>query len=29
VTVSKAVRDGLEAAGVRIVTLPELPSLKH
>ena len=29
VTVSKAVREGLEAAGIRIVTLPELPSLKH
>jgi UPF0271 protein len=29
VSVSKAVREGLEAAGVRIVTLPEMPSLKH
>jgi UPF0271 protein len=29
VTVSRAVREGLEAAGIRIVTLPELPSLKH
>ena len=29
VAVSKAVRDGLEAAGIRIVPLTELPSLKH
>ena len=29
VAVSKAVRDGLEAAGIRIVPLPELPNLKH
>ena len=29
VTVSTAVRKGLEAAGIRIVTLPELPTLKH
>ena len=29
VTVSKAVREGLEAAGIRIVPLPELPSLRH
>jgi UPF0271 protein len=29
VAVSKAVREGLEAAGIRIVPLPELPSLKH
>lgn len=29
VTVSKAVREGLEAAGIRIVPLPEMPSLKH
>ena len=29
VAVSKAVREGLEAAGIRIVPLTELPSLKH
>ena len=29
VTVSRAVREGLEAAGIRVVPLPELPSLKH
>jgi UPF0271 protein len=29
VAVSKAVREGLEAAGIRIVTLPEMPSLRH
>ena len=29
VTVSTAVRKGLEAAGIRIVTLPEMPSLRH
>ena len=29
VTVSKAVREGLEAAGIRIVPLPEMPNLKH
>jgi UPF0271 protein len=29
VTVSRAVRDGLETAGIRIVTLPEMPNLKH
>jgi 5-oxoprolinase (ATP-hydrolysing) subunit A len=29
IPVSKAVREGLEAAGIRVVTLPELPSLKH
>jgi UPF0271 protein len=29
VTVSKAVREGLEAAGIKIVPLTELPSLKH
>ena len=29
VAVSKAVREGLEAAGIRIVTLPEMPNLKH
>ncbi len=29
VTVSRAVREGLEAAGIRIVPLPELPTLKH
>ncbi|HZP98976.1 MAG TPA: 5-oxoprolinase subunit PxpA [Reyranella sp.] len=29
VSVSKAVREGLEAAGVRVVPLPDLPSLKH
>ena len=29
VTVSKAVRDGLEAAGIRIVPLTEMPNLKH
>src|SRR6267142_2732016 len=29
VAVSKAVRDGLEAAGIRIVPLPELPNLRH
>ncbi|MCF8531848.1 MAG: 5-oxoprolinase subunit PxpA [Reyranella sp.] len=29
VTVSRAVREGLEAAGIRIVPLPELPSLRH
>ncbi|MBS0517148.1 MAG: 5-oxoprolinase subunit PxpA [Proteobacteria bacterium] len=29
IPVSTAVREGLEAAGIRIVTLPELPSLKH
>ena len=29
VTVSKAVRQGLEAAGIRIVPLPEMPSLRH
>ena len=29
VTVSKAVREGLEAAGIRIVPLPEMPSLRH
>ena len=29
VTVSKGVRGGLEGAGFRIVTLPEMPSLRH
>ena len=29
VTVSRAVREGLETAGIRIVTLPEMPNLKH
>jgi 5-oxoprolinase (ATP-hydrolysing) subunit A len=29
VAVSKAVREGLEAAGIRIVPLPDLPNLKH
>jgi UPF0271 protein len=29
VTVSKAVREGLEAAGIRIVPLTEMPNLKH
>ena len=29
VTVSKAVRDGLEAAGIRIVPLTEMANLKH
>jgi UPF0271 protein len=29
VTVSRAVREGLEAAGIRVVPLPELPSLRH
>jgi UPF0271 protein len=29
VTVSKAVREGLEGAGIRVVTLPEMPSLRH
>src|SRR5260370_743405 len=29
VTVSKAVREGLEAAGIRIVPLPDMPNLKH
>src|SRR5882757_4820818 len=29
VAVSKAVREGLEAAGIKIVPLPEMPNLKH
>ena len=29
VTVAKAVREGLEAAGIRIVPLPEMPSLRR
>jgi len=29
VTVSKAVRDGLETAGIRVVPLPDLPNMKH
>jgi UPF0271 protein len=29
VSVAKAVREGLEAAGIRIVPLPEMPSLRH
>jgi UPF0271 protein len=29
VAVSKAVREGLETAGIKIVPLTELPSLKH
>src|SRR5260370_29674100 len=29
VTVSKAVREGLEAAGIRLVPLPDMPNLKH
>ena len=29
VTVSKAVREGLEAAGIRIVPLTEMPNLRH
>jgi UPF0271 protein len=29
VTVSKAVREGLEAAGIRVVPLPDLPNMKH
>jgi 5-oxoprolinase (ATP-hydrolysing) subunit A len=29
VGVSKAVREGLESAGIRVVPLPELPSLRH
>lgn len=29
VTVSRAVREGLENAGIRVVPLPDLPSLKH
>ena len=29
VAVSKAVRAGLETAGIKVVPLPELPSLKH
>ena len=29
VTVSKAVREGLEGAGIRVVPLPEMPSLRH
>jgi len=29
VTVSKAVREGLEAVGIKIVPLTELPSLRH
>ena len=29
VAVSKAVREGLEAAGIKIVPLTELPSLRH
>jgi 5-oxoprolinase (ATP-hydrolysing) subunit A len=29
IQVSRTVREGLEAAGIRVVPLPELPSLKH
>ena len=29
VTVSRAVREGLEGAGIHVVPLPELPSLRH
>jgi UPF0271 protein len=29
VAVSKAVREGLESAGIRVVPLPEMPNLKH
>jgi hypothetical protein len=29
ITVPKAVREGLEQAGIKIVPLTELPSLKH
>jgi len=29
VAFSKALREGLEAAGIRIVPLPEMPNLKH
>jgi UPF0271 protein len=29
VTVAKAVRDGVEAAGIQVVPLPELPNMRH